>query len=105
MTNHSEFDRLSASRQNGKLIFDPTINAGHVLTFLGFMISGFVAYSTLDKRVTVIEQRAGTIEERADEQDARIKDSLGEIKQDLREVKGAIKEMADRSVKQQKAAP
>ena len=98
-TSHdSDFTRLEA-RQRGRITFDPTINAGHLLTFAGFLISGFVAYSTLDKRVTVVEQRASSTEQRASEQDSRIKDSLGEIKQDLREVKGAINELADRPFK------
>lgn len=98
MTTDSDFSRLEA-RQRGRITFDPTVNAGHLLTFLGFLLSGFAAYSTLDKRVTVVEQRATSTEQRAAEQDSRIKDSLGEIKQDLREVKGVINELADRPVK------
>jgi hypothetical protein len=100
MTTESDFDRLHATRQRGRLAFDPTINAGHLLTFLGFMVSGFLAYSTLDKRVAVIEQRTTSTEQRAAEQDARIKDTLGEIKQDLREVKGAINELTSRPFRQ-----
>jgi hypothetical protein len=100
MTTESDFDRLPAARQRGRIAFDPTINAGHILTFFGFMVSGFLAYSTLDKRVAVIEQRTTSTEQRAAEQDARIKDTLGEIKQDIREVKGAINELADRPFKQ-----
>ena len=100
MNTESDFDRIVADRQRGRLTFDPTINAGHILTFAGFMISGFVAYSTLDKRVAVIEERTEATEQRATEQDARLKDTLGEIKQDIREVKGAINELADRPVKQ-----
>lgn len=99
MSTESDLDRLPAARQRGRLAFDPTINAGHILTFFGFMVSGFLAYSTLDKRVAVIEQRTTATEQRAAEQDARIKDTLGEIKQDLREVKGAINELAHRQSK------
>lgn len=36
--------------------WDATINLGHVLTFVGFIIAGFGAWSTLDKRLTVIEE-------------------------------------------------
>lgn len=97
--NNSDFAHLDA-RQRGRITFDPTINAGHLLTFLGFLLSGFMAYSTLDKRVAVVEQRTQTTEQRAAEQDARIKDSLSEIKQDLREVKGAVNQLADRPYKQ-----
>ena len=99
MTTESDFDRLQATRQRGRLAFDPTINAGHILTFFGFMVSGFLAYSTLDKRVAVIEQRTTSTEQRAAEQDVRIKDALGEIRQDLRDLKSAINQLADRPVK------
>lgn len=36
--------------------FDATINLGHILTFVGFLTAGFGAWSTLDKRLTVIEE-------------------------------------------------
>ena len=98
MTTESDFAHLD-TRHRGRITFDPTINAGHLLTFFGFMVSGFVAYSTLDKRVAVVEQRTTSTEQRAAEQDARIKESLGEIKQDLREVKGAVNALADRPFK------
>jgi len=95
MNTESNFDNLS-QRQRGRLTFDPTVNAGHILTFFGFMISGFLAYSALDKRVAVIEVRTANAEIRVVEQDQRIKDTLGEIKQDLRNVKDTINEMAAR---------
>ena len=36
--------------------FDPTVNLGHVLTFIGFIISGFLAYQNIDKRIAVLEE-------------------------------------------------
>ena len=36
--------------------FDSTINLGHILTFLGFMVAGLAAWTTLDKRVVVLEE-------------------------------------------------
>ena len=36
--------------------WDATINLGHVLTFVGFILAGFGAWATLDKRLTVIEE-------------------------------------------------
>jgi len=39
-----------------RIKFDATINLGHILTFVGFMTAGMVAWSTLDKRVVVIEE-------------------------------------------------
>ena len=92
MTSDSDFARLD--KQRGRIVFDPTVNAGHILTFLGFMIAGLTAYNTLDRRVVVVEQRTQASEQRAAEQDARLKDSLAEIKTDLRDVKRSLSELS-----------
>lgn len=36
--------------------FDPSVNLGHVLTFVGFLLAGFTAYGVMDKRVAVLEE-------------------------------------------------
>jgi hemerythrin superfamily protein len=36
--------------------FDRTINAGHLLTFLGMLGVGFTVYSQMDKRVVILEE-------------------------------------------------
>lgn len=36
--------------------FDPTVNLGHIITFFGFLVAIFTAWSTLDKRVIVLEE-------------------------------------------------
>ena len=67
--------------------FDNTINLGHVLTFLGFLITIMVTWTTLDKRVVVLEEgrkAQATIDSaqdlRTNEKFFEIKDTLGEIK-------------------------
>ena len=67
--------------------FDNTINLGHVLTFLGFLITIMVTWTTLDKRVVVLEESRkaqATIDSaqdlRTNEKFFEIKDALGEIK-------------------------
>jgi len=67
--------------------FDKTINLGHVLTFLGFLITIMVTWTTLDKRVVVLEESRkaqATIDSaqdlRTNEKFSEIKDALGEIK-------------------------
>jgi uncharacterized protein involved in tellurium resistance len=76
------------------LTFDPTINAGHLLTFAGFLVTGFVAYATLDKRITVVEQRTVAAEVRISEQDSRTNSTLAEIKRDVRETNIAVNQLA-----------
>jgi uncharacterized protein involved in tellurium resistance len=77
-----------------RLTFDPTINAGHLLTFAGFLVTGFVAYATLDKRITVVEQRTVSAEVRIAEQDSRTNSTLAEIKRDVRDTSIAVNQLA-----------
>lgn len=48
-------DTTQETPHNG-IRWDATINLGHVLTFVGFILAGFGAWATLDKRLTVIEE-------------------------------------------------
>ena len=76
-----------------KVNFDPTINLGHLLTFAGFIVMGFSAYSALDKRVTVIEAHATQVESRAKDQDARFKETLGEIRADVKDLQRSVNDV------------
>lgn len=82
-------------RRNGNsgIRFDKTINLGHVLTFVGFIISGMVAWSTLDKRVVVLEESRKMQEMRDIAQDQRANDERGVIRETLVEIKQAVKEV------------
>lgn len=86
----SDFANIDAARTRRRVSFDPTVNLGHVLTFVGFLLTGFSAYSALDKRVTVVESQTAVVVERTREQDARLKDTLTEIKQDLKELQRTV---------------
>lgn len=77
------------------LRFDPTINAGHLLTFLGFIIAGFVGWTTLDKRVVVLEEQRKAQESRDTGQDARSADKFIEIKETMNEIKRAVEQVRD----------
>lgn len=76
--------------------FDATINLGHILTFLGFLLAGFTAWTTLDKRVVVLEARE-TLQAVIDRnQDSTIASNTGQIKESLLEIKTQINRLADR---------
>lgn len=90
----SDFTPLADSGHHRRRVtFDPTINLGHVLTFAGFLVTGFSAYSALDKRVTVVEQQAVAVVDRSREQDARLKDSLLELKSDVKELQRSVNDV------------
>lgn len=83
----------SSSSHRRKVFFDPTINLGHVLTFLGFMVAGFSAYSSIDKRVTLIEQTAVITQERTRERDGQVKETLAEVKGDVKDVSRTLSDV------------
>ena len=80
-----------------KLTFDPTVNAGHILTFLGFIFSMMVGWSVLDKRVVVLEEARKTQAQIDLHQDSTqqgnanaVRESLAEIKQGIRELNARL---------------
>lgn len=76
--------------------FDNTINLGHVLTFLGFIITITVSWSTLDKRVVVLEEsrKAQAVLDHA--QDNRSAEKFNEIKETLGEIKRSVDRVNDK---------
>lgn len=83
------------TEQKRGLRFDPTINAGHLLTFAGFILAGFVGWTTLDKRVVVLEEQRKAQEVRDIGQDARSADKFTEIKDTMNEIKRAVEQVRD----------
>ena len=89
-------NRRAEHGHRGGVKFDATINLGHVLTFVGFVIAGFTAWSTLDKRLTIIEERA-TFQAQIDRaQDAKLVESMTQIKESLLDIKGNINRLSER---------
>ncbi|MGB4060771.1 MAG: hypothetical protein WBK26_11205 [Burkholderiaceae bacterium] len=76
--------------------FDATINLGHILTFLGFILAGFTAWTTLDKRVTVIEERANLQAVVDRNQDTQLSSNMAAIRESLVEIKQQIARINDR---------
>lgn len=76
--------------------FDGTINLGHILTFAGFVIAGFAAWTTLDKRLTIIEERANFQAQIDRQQDTRFVENVVQIKEALTEIKTQIQRQSDR---------
>lgn len=83
----------NSERPRKWLTFDPSINAGHVLTFVGFMVAGFSAYSTLDSRLVRLEEKAAASDMRAREQQEGVKEALSEIRADVKEVQRSLNDV------------
>lgn len=74
-------------------VFDPTINLGHVLTFVGFLSVGGGAYLNIEKRVTVQEVRSEMFERASKEDIARTSNALSDIRNDIKEVRRGVDEL------------
>ena len=85
----------------GGVKFDNTINLGHILTFLGFLITITVSWSTLDKRVVVLEEsrKAQAVLDHA--QDNRSTEKFTEIRETLGEIKRSVDRVNDRLERKQ----
>lgn len=82
--------------QGGRLKFDPTINAGHLLTFAGFLITISVGWSTLDKRVVILEEQRKSQESLDKAQDSRSSEKFGEIRETMRDIKQTLDVVRDK---------
>lgn len=73
--------------------FDPTINLGHILTFVGFLLAGFGAWGNIDKRITLTEMQSTAAVERTNDQDKRMSETLKELKTDIKDVRQAVNDI------------
>lgn len=79
-----------------RLHFDPTINAGHLLTAVVMLVAGFGAWSTLDKRVVVLEEQRKTQEQIDRHQDQTSQQNMQQIRESLVEIKRNVERISDR---------
>ncbi len=93
MGTNTDSTPLGAAHSRRRLVFDPTINLGHILTFLGFLAVGGGAYLNIEKRVTVQEVRSELAYRAIEEEKARNGSNLSEIKNDIKEVRRGIDEL------------
>jgi hypothetical protein len=83
--------------------FDPTINLGHILTAITFLMAGFGAYNTLDNRITKQEQALEGMAQQRVEQAADNKERLAEIKADIKDLARLMADLA--RIQNQKPLP
>lgn len=67
------------------LRFDPTVNLGHMLTFVGFIMTGFTAWSAVRTEIATVRVQMTGMEQRLDQlanvvvQNTRIEVQLSEL--------------------------
>jgi hypothetical protein len=76
--------------------FDPTINLGHILTFMGMVIAVFTAWMTIDKRVTTLEESRATQVVIDKAQDQAVHEQMESIRATMVDIKRGIEKLGDR---------
>lgn len=76
--------------------FDSTINLGHLLTFVGFVLTGFGAWSSIDRRLTVLEESRRVQAQIDANQDERLSQSMSQIKETLSDIRRNLEKVSDR---------
>lgn len=75
------------------IVFDPTVNLGHILTFIGFLVAGFIAYQALEKRVLILETNLQRQEMRDAQQDNDRLRIANETKESLIKIEKGIEKV------------
>jgi hypothetical protein len=86
----------SKLKDNKLVKFDSTINLGHLLTFVGFVLTGFGAWATIDRRLTVLEESRRVQAQIDANQDERLSQSMGQIKESLSDIRRNLEKVSDR---------
>lgn len=76
--------------------FDATVNLGHILTFVGFILAGFTAWTTLDKRVLVLEEGKKAQATLDAAQDFRFDDAVLQIRAQLEKMDGKLDRLVEK---------
>lgn len=81
---------------DNRVRFDKTINLGHVLTIISFLLLTVTQWNLMDKRVVVLEENRSTQRDKDAAQDAITREKADEVKDALRDVKASIEKLGDR---------
>lgn len=85
--------------------FDMTINLGHVLTFFGFIFVGMAAWSTMDKRVTILEENKSLQKQIDVSQDSRNTEIAQQVRDAITRLDKQVERLADNLDKYKERAP
>ncbi len=83
-----------------RMRFDPTINLGHILTFVAAISIGTAGYFDLRKADVVHDMRLGSIEDKAKAGEQRLREDLRELRDDMRGIRVGIDRLNERMAQQ-----
>lgn len=87
---------MTTPKDDNKIRFDKTINLGHILTVLMFLVTAIVSWNMIDKRVLVLEEFRMAQRERDAMQDAFSKEKFQEVRDALNDLRHSVEKVADK---------
>lgn len=79
-----------------RIKFDPTVNFGHLLTFVGFLVTGGMAWMTINTRIVVLEESRLAQIKVDQRQDAAIESNQKNVREDLKEINQKLDRLIER---------
>jgi hypothetical protein len=91
----SDSDRmpLEPPHRNKRVQFDPTINLGHIMTFIASLCVVATAYFDLRQLNAVQDARIAAVAAEVENEKARTRDTLREMRDDMREVRRGVEDL------------
>ncbi len=89
---------MSTPVPENRIRFDKTINLGHVLTIVSFLLLTLTQWNMMDKRVVVLEEARSTQRERDTNQDTITREKAQEVKDALADLKRSVEKLSDKMV-------
>ena len=96
---------MSTTPGQGGIRFDPTINLGHLLTFVGFVISIAVAWTALDKRIMLLEESRKSQAQVEQLKADSTRQTMTQLWESLAEIKITVNKLADQQYGRTNHAP
>lgn len=97
----SESDFTPLAGKSKRITFDPSINAGHILTSFIFVAGLFVGWTALDKRVVALEEGRKAQEQVDRHQDQMQTSNMIQIRESLTEIKQNVQRVNDKLERRQ----
>lgn len=93
MSSDSDRMPLDPAGKRRRVVFDPTINLGHVLSFVGLMATLAAVYTTVRNELTAHDVRITANERAAESEKERLRDDIRLIREDVREVRRNVEDL------------
>lgn len=74
----------------GYFKFDPRIDMGHLITFVGMLLSVAAVYNSMDKRLTILEESSRVQASQLSANENRLNTTLNEMKADVRMLQNSV---------------